>query len=281
MTSFKTIDDQLLAALGAFFKDPDAKKLHSLLRSSLGEFNHLDFKEDFPEPVKLAKHLLGMANTRGGCIVVGVADAKANDGVHKPVGITSPTDPTELGKKLREFLPETLDGIWNILTFEGSAIGGETCSGRFFQVIVVQPDDRHLPFLPRRQAMGIDPDTVYVRRNAETVKAKKSDYDDILRRRQTASAVGGRYSVRSLDEHLTQLSQLYKAISPVISQKKRGAASDEDQSEWQKAFIKLSEVVSSNFETIKNPNFPAESHDEFVSRMIEAKKRQIEGILDL
>ena len=302
------MDDQLLTGLSAFFQDPDATKLRSLLRSCLGEFNHLDFKENFPETPKLAKHILGMANTRGGCIVVGVADAKAHGGVHKPVGIATTTDPTVLGTKLCELLPETLHRAYHVLTFDGYAVAGESCAGRFFQVILVQPADRHLPFFPRKGTTDIDKDTIYVRRNAETVKAKKQDIDDIVKRLQLASLTEGRQSEKSLNEHLSQLSQLHAAIPAVLTRKKQNSSNAAVQGfgSWlleqgpsrmntnldeearnsllksnRESLSKIVAMLGASYESIPNPNSPAESYEAFVARMIEAKKRRIEQLLDL
>jgi len=57
-----------------FYEQPSRDALRELLRHNLGEFSNNDFKEEWPVASKLARHLLGMSNSGGGCIVLGVAE---------------------------------------------------------------------------------------------------------------------------------------------------------------------------------------------------------------
>jgi hypothetical protein len=49
-------------AFARFFEEPTREGLRELLRENFGEANELDFKREWPESSKLAKHVLGLAN---------------------------------------------------------------------------------------------------------------------------------------------------------------------------------------------------------------------------
>ena len=56
-----------------FFEQPTRSRLRELLKNNLGEFNHLDFKEQWlPKEArgKLARDILGFANSGGGVMVI-------------------------------------------------------------------------------------------------------------------------------------------------------------------------------------------------------------------
>jgi len=48
-----------------FFKDPSRESLKDVLKNHLGEQDDYDFKKDWPEYPKLARHLLALANYGG------------------------------------------------------------------------------------------------------------------------------------------------------------------------------------------------------------------------
>jgi hypothetical protein len=54
-----------------FFEEPRRENLRELLRDTAGEYSHLDFKREWPETWKLARHILAIANSGGGSLVSG------------------------------------------------------------------------------------------------------------------------------------------------------------------------------------------------------------------
>jgi hypothetical protein len=51
--------------IARFLESPSREGLRNILKNHVGELSDLDFKENLPEPTKLAKHILAMANTWG------------------------------------------------------------------------------------------------------------------------------------------------------------------------------------------------------------------------
>ena len=78
-----------------FVERPTREGLRSLLQHNVGELAHIDFKESWPEPSKLARHVLGFANSGGGIIVVGMAES---DESLSPVGVAKLVDKTDILK---------------------------------------------------------------------------------------------------------------------------------------------------------------------------------------
>lgn len=77
-----------------FFTAPTREALRELLRRNIGETDYLDFKADWPALPKLARHILALANSGGGALVVGVS--QQTDGSLVPSGLPSIKDKAEL-----------------------------------------------------------------------------------------------------------------------------------------------------------------------------------------
>jgi hypothetical protein len=60
-----------------FFADPPRDKLRVVLKDVAGEMRQLDFKAEWPKAGPMAKHILAMGNSGGGCLVIG-AEEKAD-----------------------------------------------------------------------------------------------------------------------------------------------------------------------------------------------------------
>lgn len=59
-----------------FFENPTRDKFRELVQFNTGEYDNLDFKKQWPEPSKLARHILAFLNSGGGIIVVGIEEAE-------------------------------------------------------------------------------------------------------------------------------------------------------------------------------------------------------------
>jgi predicted HTH transcriptional regulator len=146
------------------------------LRDNVGEANELDFKREWPETSKLARHVLGLANFGGGCMVIGVEQVK--ESALNPVGLSARTDKTEVLSGLNKYLPDTLGQQVAILDFPYEESEYPKLKGKSFQVLFVEDDPVHLPFVAIRGVQTSEP-TRYIR-GAES----------LLRRRPTMSYSG-------------------------------------------------------------------------------------------
>ena len=81
-----------------------------------------------------------------------------------------------------------------------------------------------------------------------------------------------------LQEHLNQLETLYKNIEPTIVTYERSSGIGESLGILANAVMK---IAKGDKKEEKNPLYPNESYDEFISRMIDKKKQKIERVLDL
>jgi predicted HTH transcriptional regulator len=105
---------------------------------------HIDFKEMWLEKEKLAKHVLGFANSEGGVLVFGVEEE--HDGKLTIKGLDKFEDKTEIKSKLKKYLPSETE--FEILNFEyDDSREWKDIKNKKFQVIVVEDTPKHLPFL--------------------------------------------------------------------------------------------------------------------------------------
>lgn len=188
-----------------FYEDPTREGLRDLLKNNLGEFPYLDFKDKLPSFPKLAKHLLGIANLGGGCIVVGVAER--DDKTLESKGIIELTDKKDIVDGIKKFLPHALSEDIEILDFAYSASEYEVLKGKNFQVILVAGDPKHIPFVSMSEGDGIRKNAIYVRHGTSSEEANYEELQNIINRRIETS-----YSSQSeidLRTHIEELKTLY------------------------------------------------------------------------
>jgi len=92
--------------LVSFLKEPTRQNLQDLLQLEAIEDDDLEFKRDLLSSDLLARHLLSMANSRGGVIVFGVEEPSPNE--FNPCGLSNGYDITDIEKKLWNYLPKEL-----------------------------------------------------------------------------------------------------------------------------------------------------------------------------
>jgi len=125
-----------------------------------------------------------------------------------------------------------------------------------FQVLLVEDSPQYIPFVASGDGDGIRKNAIYTRHGTSTEEAKYEELQEIINRRIETG-----YSSREelgLDKHLGELKALYRSI-PRYS----GLAFGID--------------VSPFF--AKNPKYPEEDFEDFVSRMVVEKKKIIESIV--
>lgn len=250
-----------------FFEEPTREGLREVLRNHVGEADELDFKREWPEQSKLAKHVLGLANFgSGGCIVAGVN--QGDGGSLDPVGIPALKDKTALLGGIAPFLPNELAAQLEVLDFPFEDSEYPTLKGKAFQVLFVPDDPGHLPFLATKAGDQVNANFVYTRRNTGTEPANNAELQRIISRRLES----GYSSRRELDlrEHLEQLRVLYEQTGrPDPGGTGNGAAA------------LLSWALFGQDAAQKVIESSPESFGQFLAQVIKEKKRRIEAELDL
>ena len=236
------------------------------MRDNVGEANELDFKREWPETSKLARHVLGLANFGGGCIVIGVEQVK--ESALNPVGLSARTDKTEVLSGLNKYLPDTLGQQVAILDFPYEESEYPKLKGKSFQVLFVEDDPVHLPFVAIRGGADVRANAIYTRRGVATEEATYDELQRILSRRLET----GYSSRRELDlrTHLEQLKILYEQLSPYNLQSRLTDVIAQTPI-WQATFPKR----------VPNPSYPEEDYETFVALAIARKKKRIEAELDV
>lgn len=145
-----------------------------------GEFDELDFKKEYIETSKLAKHIIAMANTQGGMIIFGLEE---NDKLI-PIGLDKLKDHTELKEELSNYLPLELE--YEIFDFEyDNNTEWKEIKNKSFQIIIIEFNPEFIPFLSK-DGKNITTD-IYCRKNSSTSKVEYNDLQRILniRNKQT------------------------------------------------------------------------------------------------
>jgi hypothetical protein len=88
-------------AFSRFFESPTRESLRALLKEHVGELRNCDFKEDWPEMGALAKHLIGIGNAGGGCLVLGVKENA--DKSTSPEGLKQIKDKADISNGLKTY----------------------------------------------------------------------------------------------------------------------------------------------------------------------------------
>ena len=228
-----------------FLEVPNRENFRELLRGHLGEFDFLDFKENWPEQSKLAKHILAFANSGTGCIVIGVSERE--DGTYDTKGLTALEDKTKLKDSVQKFLPEMV--AYNIFDFEYDAAEYQHISGKKFQLLWVEHNDESIPILSLADGTSVMRNRIYVRQNDSTREANHDQVQALINKRITRSMQTPKS--RKLNEHLSDLETLHRQKPVHFSLLERF-----------------------------DPMHPMQSFDKFLDRMIALKQSKIEELLE-
>ena len=256
-----------------FYEDPTREGLKDLLKDNLGESPDLDFKEVLPSFPKLAKHLLAIANHGGGCIIIGVGEK--DDKTLEAKGIIELIDKKNIIDGIKKFLPDVLSQDIDILNFAYDASEYEVLKGKRFQAILISGDSKHLPFISMSDGDGIRKNAIYTRLGTSSEEANYETLQTIINRRIETS-----YSSQSeidLRTHLEELKSLYNYIEKgTVFSKKAFSSLVGSSMRSLKAIGDLEDL-----DYVLNPNYPEESVEKFIAKLIEKKKKRIEIILDI
>lgn len=255
-------------AFARFFENPTREGLRAILKENIGELKELDFKETWPESSSLAKHILGMANSGGGCIVAGVEDTTL-----EPKGLAKSEDKTVIFNGIKNHVPPALLENVEIVDFSYDAAEYPKITGKIFQVLFVGYDKKHLPFVSVRAGTSIRANTVYVRRGASTEEANYEELQQVINARLET----GYSSTKELDlqSHFEQLKVLFQQIERNLIKGGKNTIFGLTLTAIGKA------AESLQLESVPNPKYPEEDFSSFIVRLIKLKKIRIEQELDV
>lgn len=243
-----------------FFAKPSSETLRPLLQLSVGETDNIDYKAEWPEKTKLAKHLLALGNSGGGILIVGVSD----DGVKMSIGLTDFKDKTDIGKQVSAYIPKSL--MYEVFDFDYGESENSDLKGKKFQVLMVDSSPQNLPYLATKGGDDLKNNAIYVRRSCSSTEASHQDLQKLLDSRIATQDAARR--LLDLDEHCEQLKVLYDKVSDGTST--IGFFIGSALAKFMEANTKLS-----TGQGVK------ESYQDFVKKCIEKKKARIEKELDI
>lgn len=185
-----------------FFSAPTREAFRELLRRNIGETDYLDFKADWPALPKLARHVLALANSGGGALVIGVS--QQTNGSLIASGMPAIRDKAQLIPPLSAYLPKTLE--YQVLDFTYAAAEYEALVGKSFQVLMVEDEPKQIPFLALKDAEGLRSNVVYVRAGTTSTEAGHLELQGVINRRIESGHSS--QPALELDKHLAQLRTL-------------------------------------------------------------------------
>ncbi len=191
--------------LAGFLKDPVHANLKELLLRNTGETDFLDFKSKWIDLSKLAKHILAIANSGGGCIIVGVSQKE--DGSSSLDGLSDEDflDKADIDNKLEHYLPKWLSYRTEDFIFDHTA--DLPLKSKKFQALIIEYDTKYVPYTSIISRGELRYGAIYVRQGTKSLEANHEKLVEIIIRKVQA---GGSDSTElSLQEHLHQLRQLY------------------------------------------------------------------------
>ncbi len=207
------MDDQPKAykeIFARFFEEPTRDKLRTILQNNQGEFDNCDFKAEWIESAKLARHILAMANSGGGCIIFGVAENI--DKTYDSKGINNLKDKKAILEQIENYIPSDLMDSVDTVDFSYEASEYPRLIGKKFQVVFVGDNPEHIPFISMKEGAGIQKNIIYVRHNSgpESEPASYEELQKIFDRRlETGFSSGKEIDFRI---HLEQLKILYDNV---------------------------------------------------------------------
>jgi hypothetical protein len=176
------------------------------------------------------------------------------DGSFDPIGLEKMVNKAEVMKGVQNFIPSKLK--FEIYDFAYEESEYPKIKGKKFQILLIEDDPKCIPFISLADGEGIRKNAIYIRRKAETIEADYEGLQEVINKRVETT-----YSSRGeneLEKQLELLKVLYKFIPKRIP-----------------IFEKLYPL------TIDNPNYPEETFEDFVKKLIETQKKRILDFLGL
>lgn len=247
-------------------KEPTRDNFRHLLQNHLGEEDYLDFKKEWPEKEKEAKHILAMANSGGGCIIFGLDQQE--DGTFNIEGVNELKDAADLRNEVKAYLPDSLKYYLKDFVYDSSEY--ESVIGKKFQILIVEDLPADLPFVCRKEGTLLKDGDIYIRKGTESERANNYDIDKIIQRKMNVLKAPRKKEL-SLDDHLEHLKKLYSELTYTTVS---GSLAE--------GIVKsISTIFGGKTAVHKKECYPKEEYDAFIVRILDKKKKRIEEELDL
>ena len=249
-------------------QEPTLDKFREFIKNHTGEHNSIDFKKQWIEGNQLAKEMLAIANSGGGVIIFGVTETEA--GSIDVGGLEELKDPADVSNEIKNYLSSDLK--YELFPFSFTTSEYKELEGRHYQMMVIEDRPEFIPFMAKKESGSLKPNAIYVRRGTSCEIANQEEIREIISRRiNYAHPLNG--EPLDLGTHLEQLKTLYGSID-----KEKVSYTFA----WGSALSSFSSLIlGGEKKSEPNPLYPDESYDEYVSRLITAKKNKIERVLDL
>lgn len=229
---------------------PTVEYFDILVKSYLYETDRVDFKSDYIEYSKLAKHMMALANTNGGLIIIGVKELDNQEFLLS--GVTSVKDSADFGNCIKKYIPKKLKYKHTCLTHGENALK--------FVLISVLSRHSDIPYISEYDGSYVKSGDVYIRRDTESIKALNHDVDDMYKRK--SAAMNLTTNSKDFSESIKKLKILYGSINKTKRINTIGIA-----------------IANVFTEEEENENYPSESFDQFIVKCIEIQKVNIESSL--
>ncbi|WML44991.1 ATP-binding protein [Neobacillus sp. PS3-40] len=192
-------------SLQHFVKNPTHETLKELLLNNTGETDFLDFKTKWPYFSKVAKHILAIANSGGGCIIVGVS--QNDEGAVSLSGLSEDDflDKADIDNKLEHLLPKYLK--YRVEDFQFIRDEHPSLKNKRFQVLLIEYDPKYVPYTSVVQRGEIRYGAIYMRQGTKSLEATNERLVEIILRKVQSG--GSSMNDYSLKDHLSQLKELY------------------------------------------------------------------------
>lgn len=191
-------------AFARFFEEPTRESLRDIIKGNIGETDYLDFKAEWPEKTALVRHILALANSGGGALVVGVSQDDNNE--LNAIGMPNFKDKANVDNEVNKYLPEEIKYI--VLDFSYKESEYESIKGKKFQVLLVEYNPSNLPFMSRKAGSDLKNNTVYVRKGTKSEEANHNELQKIINERIETGYSSSH--ILELGEHLEQLKVLHR-----------------------------------------------------------------------
>lgn len=168
------------------FDDPNRVTLKDSLMNLTTEYDDYEFKEIEIETPILAKHIIGMANTNGKIIMLGVEDTE--NGL-KPCDLEINTDTTDMKKQLAKYLPHELRYDIHQIDYDERDEWGDL-KNKSFKIIKIDFTPEYIPFLPINGSKYYEKTCVFCRKNSSTTRCEYDDLQDIFNKRKSINHYG-------------------------------------------------------------------------------------------
>jgi len=199
-----SLSKQQYEGFARFFEKPTREGLRDLIKENIGETDYLDFKTEWPESPKLAKHILALSNSGGGALIIGVTQHK--NGTIESVGLHEILDKEKITKGIKAYLP--IEVSYDVFDFSYKDSEYPDIKGKNFQTLLVEYDPKYIPVLSKKAGDGIRNNVVYVRRGTNSDEATHEELQKIINER-LETGFSSKH-ILELSEHLEQLKLLYK-----------------------------------------------------------------------